>query len=55
MAPMLVAMPHNTDATVNPAIAIKSNRRRPITEASQPVAGVAIAAATIYEVSTHEI
>ncbi len=52
---MLPAMPQSTDATVKPAIAISSRRRRPMTEASQPVAGVAIAAATMYEVSTHEI
>ena len=37
------------------AMAISSRRLRPITDASQPVAGVAIAAATMYEVRTQEI
>ncbi len=55
ISPIVVAMPHSTEAIVNPAIAISSRRRRPMIEASQPVAGVAMAAATIYEVSTHEI
>ncbi len=51
---MLPAIPQSTEASVNPAIEISSKRRRPMTDASQPVAGVAIAAATMYEVSTQE-
>ena len=51
---MSVAMPHRTEATVNPPMAMSSRRRRPITDDSQPVAGVAMAAATMYEVSTHD-
>ena len=51
---MLVAMPHRIEATVNPPMAINNRRRRPITDDSQPVAGVAMAAATMYDVSTHD-
>ena len=47
--------PHSADATVKPAIDTISSRFTLSRSDSQPVSGVAIAAATIYEVSTHVI
>ncbi len=44
---MLSAMPHSAEATVKPATANRNTRRRPNAEHSQPVSGVAMAAATM--------
>jgi len=54
-SPRLVAMPHSPEAMVKPMIEICISRLRPIRPASQPVSGVMIAAATMYEVSTQVI
>src|ERR1700733_8023086 len=47
--------PHSAEATVKPPIEKISSRLTLSRSDSQPVSGVAIAAATIYEVSTHVI
>src|ERR1700744_1579932 len=47
--------PHSADDTVKPPIAKISRRLTLSRSDSQPVSGVAIAAATMYEVSTHVI
>ena len=49
------ATPQSMDATVKPATEYKNTFLRPIRPASQPLNGVMIAAATMYEVSTHAI
>ncbi len=40
-------MPQSMEATVKPAMQIMNSRLRPIRSLTQPVSGVAIAAATI--------
>src|SRR6185369_182061 len=52
ISPRLPATPHNADATVKPATEARKMRLMPKLPASQPVSGVMIAAATMYEVST---
>jgi hypothetical protein len=51
----LVATPHKAEATVNPTTETKNTYLMPKRPASQPVSGVMIAAATMYEVTTQEI
>src|ERR1700722_10878178 len=51
----LVAAPHNADAMVNPTTETKNTHLMPNRPASQPVSGVMIAAATMYEVTTQAI
>ena len=48
-------MPHSAEATVKPATATGTRAGGRSAEHSQPVSGVAMAAATMYEVSTQEI
>jgi hypothetical protein len=48
-------MPHKTEAAVKPATAIRYSRLRPSRASRKPVTGVAMAAATMYEVSTQLI
>jgi hypothetical protein len=43
-------MPHNTDASVNTAIALKNTVREPHRSAIQPLTGMKIASASIYAV-----
>ena len=43
----LVAMPQSSEATAKPMTPISSRLRRPSRSASQPVSGVAMAAATM--------
>jgi hypothetical protein len=50
----LVALPHKAEARVNPATEKRNTYLMPRRPASQPVSGVMIATATMYEVSTHE-
>ena len=49
------ARPHRTEAPVKPATAIRNSRLRPSRASRKPVTGVAMAAATIYDVSTQLI
>ena len=49
------ARPHSAEASVKPSIEYRKILRRPKRPASQPESGVMIAAATMYEVSTHDI
>jgi len=49
------ASPHSTEAAVKPTTEARNRRLRPNRAASQPVGGVMIAAATMYEVSTQLI
>jgi hypothetical protein len=51
----LVALPHRAEATVKPTTEIKNTYFMPKRPASQPVSGMVIAAATMYEVSTQAI
>jgi hypothetical protein len=51
----LPASPHSSDAMVKPATEVRNSRLRPIRSAIQPVTGVAMAAATMYEVNTQVI
>ncbi len=51
----LVAAPHSIEAMVKPTIEIRNRSLRPIRPDSQPVIGVMIAAATMYDVSTQVI
>ena len=48
-------MPHSIEASVKPMTLPTKMRLRPSLSARTPVSGVMIAAATMYEVSTHEI
>jgi hypothetical protein len=48
-------MPHSAEASVKPMIDTRNSGLRPKRSASQPVSGVMIAAATMYEVSTQVI
>ena len=48
-------MPHSAEAQVKPMIETRNSGLRPKRSASQPVSGVMIAAATMYEVSTQVI
>ena len=54
-SPRPLATPHNPDTTVKPTIDHSISRLRPNRPATQPVSGVMIAAATMYEVSTQVI
>jgi hypothetical protein len=49
------ANPQSMDAMVNPATEKRNTRLRPILPASQPLKGVMIATAMMYDVSTHDI
>ncbi len=49
------ATPHSTEARVNPAMETRKTRLSPNRSVSQPDKGVAIPAATMYEVSTQVI
>ena len=49
------ASPHSTDATVKPAIDIRKTRLRPYCCASQPLKGIMIAVAIMYDVKTQVI
>src|SRR5438445_5069095 len=49
------ARPHNAEAIVNPISEATNTRRRPIRPASQPLKGIMMAAATMYEVNTQVI
>jgi len=48
-------MPHSAEASVKPMMETRKSGLRPNRSASQPVNGVRIAAATMYEVSTQVI
>ncbi len=50
-----MALPHNADATVKPMTEIRNMYLMPKRPASQPVSGIVIAAATMYEVRTQAI
>ena len=49
------ARPHKADAMVNPTTENRNTRLRPICPANQPLNGVMIAAAMMYEVKTQAI
>src|SRR5271156_5472124 len=51
----LVAAPHSAEAMVKPTTEEKNTHLMPSRPASQPVSGVMIAAATMYEVTTQAI
>ena len=51
----VVAAPHSAEAMVNPTTEKKNTHLMPSRPASQPVSGVMIAAATMYDVTTQAI